>query len=128
VTREIDGLPQRVVVNELVEKLVEMGPVRRAAFALRNALAFRAATGATLPELLRSALALRRHERLSRSQLLMAANAPILARRAMQEGDPVGGYLPSGSVAGVIDDRPSCAELVAHIADEAERTLKALGA
>jgi NAD(P)H-dependent flavin oxidoreductase YrpB (nitropropane dioxygenase family) len=128
VTREIDGLPQRVVVNELVEKLVEMGPVRRAAFALRNALAFRAATGATLPELLRSALALRRHERLSRSQLLMAANAPILARRAMQEGDPAGGYLPSGSVAGVIDDRPSCAELVAHIADEAERTLKALGA
>jgi NAD(P)H-dependent flavin oxidoreductase YrpB (nitropropane dioxygenase family) len=58
----------------------------------------------------------------------MAANAPMLARRAMQEGDPVGGYLPSGSIAGAIDDRPSCAELVARIVEEAERTLKALGA
>jgi NAD(P)H-dependent flavin oxidoreductase YrpB (nitropropane dioxygenase family) len=58
----------------------------------------------------------------------MAANAPILAKRAMQDGDPVGGYLPSGSVTGAIDDRPTCAELVARIVEEAERALKALGA
>ena len=128
VTREIDGLPQRVVMNELVRRLTGFGPLRRTAFALRNALAFRAASGVSLVALGRSALALRRHERLTRSQLLMAANAPMLARRAMQEGDPVGGYLPSGTIAGAIDDRPSCAELVARIADEAERTLKALGA
>jgi NAD(P)H-dependent flavin oxidoreductase YrpB (nitropropane dioxygenase family) len=50
----------------------------------------------------------------------------MLAKRAMQDGDPVHGYLPSGSVAGVIDDRPSCAELVRRIVDEAERTLEAL--
>lgn len=128
VTREIDGLPQRVVTNELVERLSRLGPLGRTLFALRNALAFRRATGASLAELLRSALALRRHERLSRSQLLMAANAPMLARRAMQEGDPIGGYLPSGTIAGAIDDRPSCAELVARIVEEAESTLKALGA
>jgi nitronate monooxygenase len=127
VTREIDGLPQRVVRNELVERLTRLGPLRRTVFALRNALAFRRATGASLGELLGSALAMRRHEQLSRSQLLMAANAPMLARRAMQEGDPVGGYLPGGSIAGAIDDRPSCAELVARIVEEAERTLKALG-
>jgi len=127
VTREIDGLPQRVVMNELVRRLMGLGPLRRTVFALRNALAFRAASGASLVALGRSALALRRHERLTRSQLLMAANAPMLARRAMQEGDPVGGYLPSGTIAGAIDDRPSCAQLVARIADEAERTLKALG-
>src|SRR5262245_47656111 len=128
VTREIDGLPQRVVTNELVARLAKLGPLRRVLFALRNALAFRAATGATIPELLRAALSLQKNERLTRSQLLMAANAPMLARRAMQEGDPVGGYLPSGTVAGAIDDRPSCAELVERIAQEAERTLKALGA
>jgi nitronate monooxygenase len=128
VTREIDGLPQRVVLNELVRRLTGLGPLRRTVFALRNALAFRTATGASVGDLARSALAMRRNERLTRSQLLMAANAPMLARRAMQEGDPVGGYLPSGTVAGAIDDRPSCAELVARIADEAERTLKALGA
>jgi NAD(P)H-dependent flavin oxidoreductase YrpB (nitropropane dioxygenase family) len=50
----------------------------------------------------------------------------MLAKRAMADGDPVGGYLPGGSVMGVIEDRPSCAELVERIMDEAERTLKAL--
>ena len=39
---------------------------------------------------------------------------------------PTGGYLPSGTVTGVIDDRPSCAELVARIVEEAETTLKNL--
>jgi NAD(P)H-dependent flavin oxidoreductase YrpB (nitropropane dioxygenase family) len=94
--------------------------------ALSSALAFRRMTGAPLGELLRAAFALRRHEKLSRAQMLMAANAPILARRAMQDGDPVHGYLPSGSVAGVLDDRPTCAELVARIVAEAERTLARL--
>jgi len=128
VTSDIDGLPQRVIVNELVHALRTKGPLGRLAFAARNAWAFRKASGASVAELLRAALALRRHERLTRAQLLMAANAPILARRAMVEGDPVGGYLPSGSVAGVIDDRPTCAELIERIAQEAEATLVALGA
>ncbi|MGH0037382.1 MAG: NAD(P)H-dependent flavin oxidoreductase [Myxococcota bacterium] len=127
VTTRIDGLPQRVVVNELVRGLEGASGLRLLWRALRSAFQLRAATGATLPELLRAGLAMRRHERLSRAQVLMAANAPMLARRAMTEGDPVGGYLPSGSVAGVIDDRPTCAELVERIMDEAERTLKALG-
>jgi NAD(P)H-dependent flavin oxidoreductase YrpB (nitropropane dioxygenase family) len=58
--------------------------------------------------------------------MLMAANAPMLAKRGVRDGDPVGGYLPSGTVAGLIDDRPSCAELVGRIVEEAERTLAAL--
>ena len=102
------------------------GPLARLWLAFRNALELRRVTGASIPDLLRSGLAMRRHEGLSRSQMLMAANAPILARRAMQEGDPAGGYLPSGTVTGVIDDRPSCAELVACIVEEAETTLKNL--
>jgi NAD(P)H-dependent flavin oxidoreductase YrpB (nitropropane dioxygenase family) len=126
VTREVDGLPQRVVRNELVDRLESGGALGRFARALRSGLAFRRETGASFAELLRSALALRRHERLTRSQVLMAANAPMLAKRAMQDGDPVRGYLPGGTVAAVLDDRPSCAELVARIAGEAERTLQAL--
>jgi len=128
VTREIDGLPQRVVVNELVRGLESANPLKRLGVALRNALELRRVSGASVLELLRSGLAMQKSEGLSRSQLLMAANAPILARRAMNEGDPVGGYLPSGSVAGVLEDRPPCAELVARIMEEAEATLKRLGA
>ena len=128
VTTQIDGLPQRVVRNELVDRLERASAPGRLLGALRSALEFREASGASIPELLRSALALQRSEKLTRTQMLMAANAPMLAKRAMRDGDPVGGYLPSGSVAGVIDDRPSCAELIRRIMDEAERTLKALGA
>jgi NAD(P)H-dependent flavin oxidoreductase YrpB (nitropropane dioxygenase family) len=128
VTREIDGLPQRVIRNELVRRLEGMGAARRALFALQSALAFRRTSGASLVALLRAAIALRRHEGLTRAQVLMAANAPVLARRAMVEGDPVRGYLPSGTVAAAIDDRPSCAELVERIVAEAESALAALTA
>jgi len=69
---------------------------------------------------------MRRHERLSRTQMLMAANAPMLAKKAMADGDPVNGYLPSGTVAGLIEDLPTCQELVDRIMREAEQTLAAL--
>jgi nitronate monooxygenase len=128
VTDRIDGLPQRVITNELVATLEDASGLELLVRAFRNAWALRKETGASIPELLRAGLAMRRHERLTRSQMLMAANAPMLAKKAMADGDPVHGYLPSGTVAGVIDDRPSCAELVARIVDEAERTLAALTA
>jgi NAD(P)H-dependent flavin oxidoreductase YrpB (nitropropane dioxygenase family) len=126
VTQEIDGLPQRVIVNELLQKLEGASPITKLWLAFKNAIELRASTGASPLALLRTALALRKNERLTRSQVVMAANAPILAKRAMQEGDPVSGYLPSGTVTGLIEDRPSCAELVARIMNEAEETLKRL--
>lgn len=126
VTTEVDGMPQRVVPNELVARLESGSGLTRLAFALRNALAYRRMTGASLSALLRSAFAMRRNERLSRAQMLMAVNAPMLAKTAMEDGDPVHGYLPSGSVAGVIDARPPAAEIIAKIVEEAEQTLKRL--
>jgi len=126
VTRQIDGLPQRVVRNELVEKLEAASAPELLVRALRSGLAYREATGASLRELLRAATALRGNEKLTRSQTIMAANAPMLARKAMNEGDPVHGYLPSGTVAGVIEDLPTCAELIARIMEQAERTLAEL--
>jgi len=126
VSSALDGLPQRMVRNELARRLESAGPLRKLAIALQSALALRRETGASIPELLRSALAMRRNQKLSLAQTLLAANAPILARIAMTEGDPIHGYLPSGSVAGLIDDRPSCEALVARIVAEAEETLKKL--
>jgi len=123
VTTAIDGLPQRVVVNELVQSLEASGPLRRLLLALGNAMALRRQTGARFGDLLRSGLAMRRNERLTRAQMVMAANAPMLAKKGMRDGDPVNGYLPSGTVAGVIGDRPTCAELVHRIVTEAQQTL-----
>ena len=126
VSKALDGLPQRMIQNELSRKLENAGPIRKLVMALQNALSLRRETGATIPELLRSAFAMRANEKLSNAQMILAANAPILARIAMSDGDPVRGYLPSGSVAGVIEDRPSCHELVSRIVQEAEDTLKRL--
>jgi NAD(P)H-dependent flavin oxidoreductase YrpB (nitropropane dioxygenase family) len=126
VTTEVDGLPQRVIANELVRKLESGSSLMRLIFALRNGLAYRKMTGASIRDLLTSALAMQRNERLSRTQTLMAVNAPMLAQTAMESGDPAHGYLPSGSVAGVIDARPRCADLIAQIIEEAEQTLKRL--
>jgi nitronate monooxygenase len=127
VTDKIDGLPQRVVQNELERRLAASGGIGGFWLALQSALAYRRLSGASLREVLAAGFAMRRHEKLSRAQMLLAANAPILARKAMAEGDPVHGYLPGGTVAGVIDDRPTCAELVARIVAEAEAALERLG-
>jgi NAD(P)H-dependent flavin oxidoreductase YrpB (nitropropane dioxygenase family) len=126
VSTALDGMPQRLIVNELSKRLEGAGGVRKLFMAVQNALALRRETGATVPELLRSALAMRANQKLSNAQMILAANAPILARIAMSEGDPVRGYLPSGTVAGVITDRPSCEELVTRIALEARETLERL--
>ncbi len=126
VSKALDGLPQRMIQNELSRKLENAGSIRKLVMALQNALSLRRETGATIPELLRSAFAMRANEKLSNAQMILAANAPILARIAMRDGDPVRGYLPSGSVAGVIEDRPTCQELVSRMVQEAEDTLKKL--
>lgn len=126
VTTQIDGMPQRVVDNELVHKLEKASPARRLVIALRNGLALRSTTGASIGDLLSSGLRMRRNQRLTNAQTLMAANAPMLAKKGMEDGDPVNGYLPGGSVAGVIDEIPTCEELIRRIMSEAEATLKSL--
>jgi NAD(P)H-dependent flavin oxidoreductase YrpB (nitropropane dioxygenase family) len=126
VTRRVDGLPQRVIMNEFVGRLESSNPLVNFIRALRSGLEYRKLTGASLAELLRSGLALRRGNELTRTQMLMAANAPVFIRRAMVEGRPAEGVLPSGVVAGLINDRPTCAELIERIMREAEQTLAVL--
>jgi NAD(P)H-dependent flavin oxidoreductase YrpB (nitropropane dioxygenase family) len=126
VTTEVDGLPQRVIVNELVRKLESSSPLSRLLRGLRSGLAYRKFTGVSFGELLKAGFSLQKQEKLTRSQMVMAASAPILIRRAMVEGHPSEGVLPSGQVAGVIDDLPSCLDLIEGIIQEAEQTLAAL--
>jgi NAD(P)H-dependent flavin oxidoreductase YrpB (nitropropane dioxygenase family) len=57
----------------------------------------------------------------------MAANTPMLLRAAMVQGRPDLGLMSAGQVTGLIDDLPSCAELIARIMDEAGQCLGRLG-
>lgn len=126
VTTQVDGLPQRVVRNELVSELESSSAPVLLWRALRSAWEYRKLSGASLGELMTAAFSLQRNEKLTRSQMLMAANAPILIKRAMVEGVPAEGVLPSGQVTGVIEDRPTCAALIDRIMAEAQQTLARL--
>ena len=56
----------------------------------------------------------------------MAANTPVLLHAAMVDGRADLGLMSSGQVAGLIDDLPSCAELIEAIMTEAADTLDRL--
>src|SRR5579862_23784 len=60
VTREVDGLPQRVIMNELVGRLESGNQIGRLIRALRSGLAYRKLSGASIRDLLTSAVAMRK--------------------------------------------------------------------
>ena len=123
VSTRLDGMPQRMIVNERLEALERATPLRLLLTALDSARRYRRQSGASLRELLRSSWAMARASDLSFAQTLMAANAPMIIREAMVRGRPDEGVLPSGQVAGLIDDLPTCADLIDSIVTDARRRL-----
>ena len=119
VTRAVDGLPHRMLRTELVDALEHSGRARALVHAVRRAAGFRKLSGLTWPQLVRDGLAMKHGKELTWSQVLLAANTPMLLRSAMVDGRTDLGVMASGQVAGVIDDLPSCAELVAGVMDQA---------
>ncbi|MFG3020371.1 NAD(P)H-dependent flavin oxidoreductase [Streptomyces sp. NPDC048254] len=126
VTRAVDGLPHRMLRTPLVDSLENTGRTRRLLRAVRHAAAFRRLSGLTWRQMVRDGLALRHGKDLSLSQVLLAANTPMLLRSAMVDGRTDLGVMASGQVAGVIDDLPSCAELVARVMKEADEVVRGL--
>jgi NAD(P)H-dependent flavin oxidoreductase YrpB (nitropropane dioxygenase family) len=132
VTTRIDGVPHRVLRTTLVDHLEGAGSAswlsggRRVAGLVRsarNAAAFRGLSGMGWREMIRQGRAMRRDSELTWGQVLMAANTPVLLRAAMVDGRTDPGLMSSGQVAGLIDDLPSCAELIEAIVGDAEACL-----
>lgn len=128
VTTQVDGVPHRVLRTEFVDQLVRSGPATNLPRAVRNALAFQRLSGTPWRAIVREGLAMKRSQELTWSQVVMAANTPMLLKAAMVDGRPDLGVMSSGQVVGVIDDLPSVAELVQRIIAEAEATLARLTA
>jgi NAD(P)H-dependent flavin oxidoreductase YrpB (nitropropane dioxygenase family) len=126
VSRAMDGLPQRMIMNEMLAELEKAGSLKKLIIALRNGLKFRQFTGASIFDLLKSALAMSRDDDMSPAQAIMSANAPMIIQKAMVDGYPKEGVLPSGQVAGVIDEILSVEEIVSGIVKEAEARLISL--
>jgi NAD(P)H-dependent flavin oxidoreductase YrpB (nitropropane dioxygenase family) len=128
VTTRVDGVPHRVLRTTLVDQLDRAGRLTGLLRAARSAAAFRGLSGLSWREMIRQGRAMRRDTELTWGQVLMAANTPVLLRAAMVDGRPDLGLMSSGQVAGLIDDLPSCQELIEAIMTEAERRLDRLAA
>ncbi len=126
VTTEVDGVPHRVLRTEFVEELLRSRALGRMTRAVRNALAFQKLTGTPWKDVVTEGLAMRKNAELSLSQLVMAANTPMLLKAAMVDGRPDLGVMASGQVVGVIEDLPSCKELLDRIVAEATAVLERL--
>jgi NAD(P)H-dependent flavin oxidoreductase YrpB (nitropropane dioxygenase family) len=127
VTRRVDGLPHRVLRTGLVEKLERAGRLRGLAQAARNALRFRNITGLSPVAMVKEGLAMKHGNDLTWSQLVMAANTPMLLRAGLVEGRTDAGVLASGQVVGMIHDLPTVAGIVEGTVAEAGEILHRLG-
>jgi NAD(P)H-dependent flavin oxidoreductase YrpB (nitropropane dioxygenase family) len=126
VTSLLDGVPQRVLRTELVEHLLGGSSLARLRRSVGHAVAFRRMSGVSWRDLLTEGLAMKRSHELGWTQLIMAANTPMMLRASMVDGRTDLGTLASGQVVGVIDDLPSCAELVDRIVTQASAVLDRL--
>lgn len=127
VTRSVDGVPHRVLRTDLVAALEKAGRVKALGQAVRNAVRFRRLTGLSWRTLVHDGIAMRRTGKLTWSQVIMAANTPMLLREGLVRGNTDAGVLASGQVVGALHDLPTCADLITGIVDDAEAILRRLG-
>ena len=126
VTTAVDGAPSRVLRTERAEQLDATGALARFVRSVRSARDWKQLSGRPWSELAREGLALRRNQKLPFAEIVMAANAPMLYRASMVDGDPRFGVMASGQVVGLIDDLPSVADIVDRVITEAVAVLNRL--
>jgi len=126
VTRAIDGHPQRVLNTPFVQNLESGGFLRRSWVTIRAAWAYKALTGNSVWSLLKAGVGMRKRHGITFTQVMMAANAPMLTKATMADGQTEIGIMPTGQICGAIDHVPSVAELLAEISHEAEDVLNRL--
>jgi NAD(P)H-dependent flavin oxidoreductase YrpB (nitropropane dioxygenase family) len=128
VSTRVDGMPHRVLRTPLVDRLESGSRAKGFGAAMFNAAKFKKLSGMTWRTMVRDGLAMRHGKELTWSQVLMAANTPMLLRAGLVEGNTEAGVLASGQVAGILADLPSCAELIESIVADAVKHLQAAAA
>ena len=123
VTKRVDGMPHRVLRTELVDHLEDSTRVTGLYYAGRNAMRFKKLTGLTWRSMIREGLATKHGKEQTWSQMIMAANTPMLLRAGLVEGNTHAGVLASGQVVGMLADLPTCKELIDSIVEQAAEIL-----
>ncbi len=124
VSTRVDGMPHRVLRTGLVEKLESGSRLRGFSAAVRNAQRFKEMSQMSWRSMIRDGLAMRHGKELTWSQVVMAANTPMLLKAGLVEGNTDAGVLASGQVTGIIDDLPTCDELISSMVAEAVEHLR----
>src|SRR3954471_15355352 len=115
VTAKVDGMPHRMLRTPFVEEVEETSAVRRLVPTLRRTRQFKRESGTGWLQLARDGRAMRKAQGRTLAQMTLAANTPTLLKAGLVEGDTGAGSLASGQVVGVIDDLPTCEELIDRI-------------
>ncbi|HEY9313871.1 NAD(P)H-dependent flavin oxidoreductase [Williamsia sp.] len=126
VSTKVDGMPHRVLRTELVEKLESGNSATALAAAAKNANKFKRMTGMKWSTMLKDGRTMRKSGERTWQQVIMAGNTPMLLRAGLVEGNTEAGVLASGQVVGMINDLPSCAELIEQIMTQARERLDQL--
>ncbi|WP_207837539.1 NAD(P)H-dependent flavin oxidoreductase [Williamsia soli] len=127
VSTKVDGMPHRVLRTELVDKLESGNSATALAAAANNANKFKQLTGMKWSTMLKDGRTMRKSGERSWQQIIMAGNTPMLLRAGLVEGNTEAGVLASGQVVGMIDDLPSCDDLIQSIMTQAWSRLERLG-
>ena len=126
VTTKVDGMPHRMLRTELVKSLEEKSALKRLAPTMRRTTQFKRMSGLTWRELLADGRSMKHGSDRSWSQMVLAANTPMMLRAGLVEGRTDAGVLASGQVVGVIEDLPTCEELIDRVVGEAAQDLRRL--
>ena len=127
VTAKVDGMPHRMLRTDLVESLEETSTVRRLGPTMRRTLAFKQDSGMTWAALLKDGRAMKKAQGRTLGQMALAANTPTMLKSGLVDGDTDAGVLASGQVVGVIDDLPTCEELIDRVVLRAADELRRAG-
>ncbi len=124
VTTKVDGMPHRMLRTELVAELEETNAIKRLLPTVRRTVDFKRMSGMSWRRLVADGRAMKQSSDRSWSQTVLAANTPMMLRAGLVEGRTDAGVLASGQVVGLLDDLPSCEELVDRVVTEAARRLR----
>ena len=124
VTAKVDGMPHRMLRTDLVESVEESSAIRRLGPTMRRTLAFKKMSGMSWRALAADGRAMKHGSDRSWAQMILAANTPMMLKAGLVEGNPDAGVLASGQVVGMIDDLPSCEELIDRVVTQAAESLQ----
>jgi len=126
VTTRADGMPHRLLRTTFVDGLEDEAVVTRLGRTLRRTVQYKQLSGLSWRQLARDGRAMKRASERSWGQMVLAANTPMLLKAGLVDGNLTAGMLASGQVVGVLDDLPSCEELIDRIIATAAAQLDAM--